>query len=363
LKGRAGIDFTYYTNNSYNQILSPRLGQSTGYIFCSVNGGDIYNKGIEVSITGQPVKTRNFTWNAMLNIAGNRGTVKNLLEGVEILYVTDVQVGNAKAASFNEGNFMAISGSKWTRVQDAIEKLELENESEVLAGLGNKKNMVILDNYGMPTSDNATTYEIGNREPKFTGGFNNSLQYKDWNLSFLIDFRHGGDVYNGTDYFMTLNGMSSRTMNRESITTTGVVQVGEENGIPVYEERSFTFNANETYDIGGKPTSGKNVIQQYWGTYFARESANFMVDTWWTRLRSVSLTYTLPKSLLNSVKVIKHGSVTLTGDNLVLFTNYKGLDPEASAAGSGVTGSSSVGIDYCGVPATASVSLGINLTF
>ncbi|KAA6305910.1 TonB-dependent receptor SusC, partial [termite gut metagenome] len=55
LNGRIGIDYTYYTNNSYNQILSPRLGQSTGYIFCSVNGGDIYNKGMELSITGQPI--------------------------------------------------------------------------------------------------------------------------------------------------------------------------------------------------------------------------------------------------------------------------------------------------------------------
>jgi len=162
LNGRLGFDWTYYSNNSYNQILSPRLGQSTGYIFVSVNGGDITNKGMELSITGTPVQTRDFTWDVTLNMAGNRGTVQNLLEGVEILYVTDVQVGNAKAASFNGGNFMAISGSKWSRTED--EK-------------------IILDaNTGMPTSDNLTTYEIGNREPKMTGGLNNSLQYKNWNL-------------------------------------------------------------------------------------------------------------------------------------------------------------------------------------
>lgn len=81
------------------------------------------------------------------------------------------------------------------------------------------------------------------------------------------------------------------------------------------------------------------------------------------RLRSISLSYTFDKSLLAKTKFIKGCSINVTGNNLLLFTNYKGLDPENSVAGSGVTGSSSTGIDYCGVPSTASMSFGINLTF
>ncbi len=343
LNGRLGFDWTYYSNNSYNQILSPRLGQSTGYIFVSVNGGDITNKGMELSITGTPVQTRDFTWDVTLNMAGNRGTVQNLLEGVEILYVTDVQVGNAKAASFNGGNFMAISGSKWSRTED--EK-------------------IILDaNTGMPTSDNLTTYEIGNREPKMTGGLNNSLQYKNWNLSFLFDFRLGGDIYNGTDYFMTVNGMSKRTMERDVLTLSGVVQTGGTAEDPVYADKTFTFEADKMYDIGGTQTSGRDIIQNYWGTYYPRESANFMIDTNWLRLRSVSLSYDLPRKILANVKFLEGLTATVTGTNLLLFTNYKGMDPETSAAGSGIAGSSSVGIDYNGVPSTAGISFGLNLTF
>ncbi len=343
LKGRLGFDWAYYSNNSYNQILSPRLGQSTGYIFVSVNGGDITNKGMELSITGQPVKTRDFVWDATLNMAGNRGTVQNLLKGVDILYVTDVQVGNAKAASFNGGNFMAISGSKWSRTEDG---------------------KVILDaNTGMPTSDNLTTYEIGNREPKMTGGLNNSLQYKNWNLSFLFDFRVGGDVYNGTDYFMTLNGMSKRTMERDKLTIEGVVKTGGTAEAPIYEDKTFTFEANQTYDINGTATSGRNIIQNYWGTYYPRESANYMINTNWLRLRSVSLSYSLPQAILAKTRFIKGLTATVTGTNLLLFTNYKGMDPETSAAGSGISGSSSVGIDYNGVPSTSGISFGLNLTF
>ena len=88
-----------------------------------------------------------------------------------------------------------------------------------------------------------------------------------------------------------------------------------------------------------------------------------MTNTNWVRLRSVSLTYSLPSKILARQNVIKSLSINATGYNLLLFTNYKGMDPESSAAGAGVSGSSSVGIDYAGVPATAGCSLGVNVTF
>ncbi|WP_223581568.1 SusC/RagA family TonB-linked outer membrane protein [Sphingobacterium sp. GVS05A] len=345
-KGRLGVDYAYYTNNSYNQILSPRLGQSTGYIFISVNGGDIYNKGMELSLTGKPIVKNDFVWESTLNMSKNKGTVDNLLAGVNILYVTDVQVGNAKAASFNGGNFMGISGSQWTRTADG---------------------KVVLDaNTGMPTSDNQVTYNIGNREPKLTGGFNNSLTYKNFNLSFLFDFRIGGDIYNGTDYAMTVGGMSKRTEDRDQLVLNGAIRSGGTNDAPVYEDKTFTFLADQMYDIKGVSTSGRKIIQDYWSDFYARESANFMVKTNWLRLRNISMSYNFSDGVLKNAgvsKVVKGLTATLTGTNLWLLTNYKGLDPEASAAGSGVTGSSSVGIDYNGVPSTAGVMFGLNFRF
>lgn len=354
LNGRVGFDFTYYTNKSYNQLLSPRVSNATGYIFETVNAGDISNKGIEVSITGKPVETRNFTWESTLNLAHNKGKVEELMEGIDILYVTDVQVGNAKAASFAQGNFMAISGSKYKR---------------------DDQGRIVLDaNSGMPTTDGKATYEIGNRESKLTGGFNNSLTWKNWNLSFLFDFRIGGDVFNGTDYYMTSIGMSKRSMNREHLVTEGVIQTGvDADKNPIYEAKTFTFDAGKFYDKNDasrevpssdpNARSGRAIIQNYWASYYAMESANFMTDTNWLRLRSLSLSYTFPKQWLAKTKFIKGLSATLTGTNLFVWTNYKGMDPETSAAGSGAVGSSSVGIDYCGVPATAGVSFGVNVTF
>ena len=104
------------------------------------------------------------------------------------------------------------------------------------------------------------------------------------------------------------------------------------------------------------------IIANYYGTYYPRESANFMTEVNSLRLRNISLSYELPKSLLEKIKFIKRASLTATANNVLLFTNYDG-DPEVAAAGSGAVGSSSVGIDYCGVPATASFAFGVNLTF
>lgn len=330
---RLRFDYAYYTNNSFNQIMSPRLSNATGYILRSVNAGDVYNKGMELSIGGTPVQTKNWNWETTFNISGNRGTVKNLMEGVEVLYVTDVQVGNARAASFPDGNFMAISGSEWKR---------------------DDQGRVVLDKNGLPTTGTNDKLEIGNREPTLAGGWNNTITYKGLSLNMLWEYRVGGHVYNGTDYAMTKAGVSELSANREKIEVSGVTTAGD--------FVTNTFEADKTYMYNGKETSGKTIIADYYKNIYPNETANFMTKVNALRLRTISLSYEFPKTLLAKTKFIKRASVTATGNNLLLFTNYNG-DPEVAAAGSGAVGSSSVGIDYCGVPATASFAFGVNLTF
>src|SRR5690606_37036532 len=113
LENRLGLDATYYINRSKDQILQPRVSNATGYILSYVNTGEIENKGIEISINANPIRTDNFRWDVILNFSHNKGVVKELPGALPILYVTDVQVGNAKAASFDDGDFMGLSGSKW----------------------------------------------------------------------------------------------------------------------------------------------------------------------------------------------------------------------------------------------------------
>ncbi|MEC5145019.1 SusC/RagA family TonB-linked outer membrane protein [Chitinophaga sp. 212800010-3] len=325
LGGRLGVDFTWYKNNSRDQILTPRVSNATGYILSSVNTGEIDNKGIEISITANPVKTKNFSWDVTLNASRNKGVVKALPASLPILYITDVHLVNAKAASFDKGVFMGISGSKWQTDANG--------------------NLLLDWNSGYPLTTVSTTDYIGNREPDFIGGLNNSLTYKNFNLSFLWDFRAGGDVYNGTDYLLTLNGLSTRTENRGSnITFTGMSK---------------------------NPTSGKmeqvtrTVVasEQYYRDIYLKNAPFFVEKVNWMRLRSVSLAWSAPKAWLTHVQWLKGATLTATGTNLLLFTNYSGMDPETSTAGAGVVGSGSVGIDYCGVPATSGFAIGLNLKF
>src|SRR5690606_25099696 len=99
---------------------------------------------------------------------------------------------------------------------------------------------------------------------------------------------------------------------------------------------------------------------RYWANY-ASNSENFITSVNWLKLRSVSLSYDF-SGILKSQRIIKGLSATAVGTNLFTWTNYDGMDPEVSAAG-GTGGSGSMGIDYLGVPAVASFTFGINVTF
>jgi len=175
-------------------------------------------------------------------------------------------------------------------------------------------------------------------------------------LSFLLDIRKGGDIFNGTEYAQVVNGLSNKTTlnGRQSVTVTGV-------NSSTGADYSQTYTAGQNYTIGTGTTvySGAYMIQQYWQNY-AANSYNFITSVNWVKLRSLSLTYDF-SGILKSTKVIKGLSVTAVGTNLFTWTNYKGMDPEVSAAG-GTGGSGSQGIDYLGVPAVRTLTFGINVS-
>jgi len=343
LKGRLGLDFTYYNSVTNNQLASPRLAQSTGFIFLTLNSGSVHNKGMELSINATPVRKQDFTWDVTLNLSGNRGTLGDFLPGVGLFYVTDVQIGGVKAASVpNGGFFLGLTGDHWVVEKDV-------DGNEIPGG-----RYVIDEATGLYSSTKVTTNLIGNREPDFIGGLNNNLRYKGLNLSFLFDIRKGGDIYNGTEYYLTVRGLSMRTLDRESVTLTGVSKT---TGEPL----SYTYEAGQTYTVNGATRSGEYMIQEYWANY-SENAYNFMTSTNWLRLRSLSLSYDFT-NLLGTKSFIKGLSASVAGYNLWLWTNYKGMDPEVSVSGSGTGGSGSMGIDYCGVPATRNITFGLNATF
>lgn len=345
LNGRIGLDYTYYHSETENQIGQPRLAQSGGFIFSTLNAGTVINEGMEVAVTGKAIAKKDFTWDVMLNFSYNNGSLGAFIPGVAYFYPTDAQFGTVRAASIpNGGAFLALIGRRAMRETDSKGK-EIEN--------GRYKVDPTTGLYLL--SSTANDQVVGNREPDFIAGFNNTFRYKRLTLSFLFDFRKGGDVYNGTEFAQVVNGLSKKTLlnDRQSVTVTGVNSV-------TGADFTQTYNANESYTIGSTTYSGTAMIQNYWANY-AQNSYNFITSVNWLKLRSLSLTYDF-SGILKNQKIIKGISATAVGTNLFTWTNYKGMDPEVSAAG-GTGGSGSTGIDYLGVPAVSSFTFGINLKF
>jgi TonB-linked SusC/RagA family outer membrane protein len=343
LSGRIGLDYTYYHSQTRNQIAQPRLAQSGGFIFSSLNTGSVINKGMEIMLSGKAIARKNFGWDITFNFSYNKGRLGEFLPGVAYFYPTDAQFGTVKAASIpNGGYFLGMTGQPYLREVDA------------------KGNEIPGGRYQVdPTTGlyklNTTNPVVGNREPDFIGGINNTFRYKQLSLSFLLDIRKGGDVFNGTEYALVVNGLSKKTLlnDRQSVTVTGVNSV-------TGEDFTQTYDANQSYTIGSTTYAGVNMIQRYWSNY-ASNSYNFITSVNWVKLRSLSLTYDFSDALKGQ-KVIKGLRATAIGTNLFTWTNYKGMDPEVSAAG-GTGGSGSTGIDYLGVPAVASFTFGVNITF
>jgi TonB-linked SusC/RagA family outer membrane protein len=343
LKGRIGLDYTYYHSQTENQIGQPRLAQSGGFIFSTLNSGSVINEGMEIALTGKAISKKDLGWDVTVNFSYNKGRLGEFIPGVAYFYPTDAQFGTVKAASVpNGGYFLGMTGQPFMREKDS-KGIEIPTGRYQV----NPATGLYLLNTNNPV--------VGNREPDFIGGINNTFRYKMFTLSFLLDIRKGGDVFNGTEYFMILNGLSKQTLlnDRQSVTVSGVNSV-------TGADFTQTYNAGQNYTIGSTTYSGAYMIQQYWSNY-AANSYNFITSVNWLKLRSLSLTYDFSRMFKNQ-KVIKGLSATAVGTNLFTWTNYKGMDPEVSAAG-GTGGSGSTGIDYLGVPAVSSFTFGINLKF
>lgn len=344
LNGRLGLDWTYYHSSTKNQIASPRLSNAGGYIMMSINSGSVINEGMEVSLTGKPFDGKDFKWESTLNFSYNKGRLGDFLDGVGMFYPTDAQFGTVKSASVpNGGKFMALVGTRFETQHDA-------DGNEIKGG-----KYLIDPTTGLYKIHSGSNDVVGNREPKLIGGWNNTFTYKNLSLSFLLDFRIGGDVFNGTEQFMVSNGLSKLTTlnNRQSVTVEGI-------NATTGEPYSATYEAGKTYTFGTTTYSGEAMIQNYWSNY-ADNSYNFIQSVNWLKLRSLSLSYDFT-SLLPSHNIIKRLSANITGQNLLTWTNYKGMDPEVCTAG-GTGGSGATGIDYCSVPSVRTVTFGVNITF
>ncbi len=345
-EGALGIDFSYYQSDTDDILLSSRVSPSSGWIQLLFNAGSIQNRGMELAITynmpGIVLNDEEIRWNIMANLSGNRSQVSALPSFVSRLPVTSGQViSAARPTSFLGQPLFAIEGS--TYLYNELGQLVVDEDGRPRFGnyLQDSEGNYVLNSDGTRQIDGNNVY-LGNREPKAIIGITNSIDYKNFSLSFLFDIRVGGVVLNAAQATMIGNGSAAylEEYRNKSTVFEGVVET----------EGGFVENTQET------------VLDQSFFINYAGIGSNFVEDASWTRLRYVTLRYNLPQTWASKIGS-KNLSFSVTGRNLALWTKYSGGDPETNYAGAGVGGVGTIGLDYFNVPTTQGIDFTLNATF
>lgn len=329
LKNRLGLDITYYNSVSKDLIVSVPLPNSSGFTSTIRNVGEISNKGLELVLDATPVQVGKFTWDLALNWSRNISRVNEIADGIESIGVTSVgPLGQVRLVKGQP--FAVIYGNDFVR--DAQGRVVIDDARFMADGKTPNAN------YGFPSRD-PNPKPIGNTNPSWIAGLRNTFQYGNFSLTTLLDVRYKFDVYNGT-----LGSMNQSGTSKES----------EDRYVPT------------VFEGVKKSDGGVNDIQvtkgQYWytgvgGGFGSGVNTQFVEDGSWLRLRELNLSYRLPANWLKKIGV-SNASFTLTGRNLLLLTNYSGVDPETNLNGD----NNAAGYDYFTMPNTRSYGAALTLT-
>ncbi len=331
LKSRLNFDVTYYhTKNSDLIVELFRASYGTGFVLNTLNVGANQNTGVEVSATAIPVRNQTFQWTTTINFNRMRNKVLSLPANVPEFYISDTWLyANARGGLITGGPTTSITGLYYLR--------------------NNAGDILIDPATGVPINapTSAPFKVLGDRNPDFTIGWNNSFTYKSWRLNFLWDLKVGGDVFNGTDMYLTLQGKSLRTEDRLTPRVVqGVLRDGLENT--------------------ASPTRNTiSIIPYYAQSYYTSmpEEAFVEKDVNWFRLRDISLSYTFPTKSIAKLKFLRSLGAFVGANDLILITNYSGADPAVNGNTAGTRGVGAFGFDYGNVGAPISVNFGIRANF
>jgi TonB-linked SusC/RagA family outer membrane protein len=315
-KNRLGLDVSFYNSTTSNQILTIPMASTSGYLRRVINAGEIENKGVEVTLNGKPFSSDNFSWDIGVTFSKNVNKVTELSpENKKLILVWD-----------HIANITAYVGDKFGDLWVSDFKR-------------NSSGQIIVDNTGMPLISDKE-YRAGNSNPDWRAGIMNTFRYKNLSFSALIDIRQGGVIISHTQALLSAMGCSENTLaNREAnfVIPNSVKDNGSVNDIPISAESYWKIVGT------GDPV----------GRLFTYDASNI-------RLRELSISYTLPKSLVQK-GYIKEATISFIGRNLFFFSNKAGVvDPEATSVG---TGNAQQGIDYCSNPSLRSFGFQLGLKF
>jgi hypothetical protein len=317
--------------NSKDLLLPVKISTTTGFDEAYINAGEIQNKGVEITITAQPVRTPNLSWDFNINFSSNKNEVVKLNQGLtEILTASHFGylTSNANLKLIPGYEYGALFGRTYRRYYGTKpeDPLTVDSEQPLLIGAN-----------GFPIIDTRQKY-LGSTQPDYILSTLQTLRFKQFGLSILLDTRQGQMKYNQFSNFMSAFGTAKYTENRtETIVFDGVLADG-------------TPNTKAVFLGMGKGPDGVSYGNGFYRNIHRGVTENFIEDASWVRLRSLSISYSLPSGILERTRVLRGATLSLTGNNLWLSTKFSGFDPEASSFTAGSNASDAFsGFTYPGV--------------
>ena len=337
LQNRASFDFSFYNRITSKEIFSLDMDPATGYTAQNMNLGKIRNRGIELLVSVTPVKVKNFQWDLSCNFTKNWNKVLELpksLGGQSVIY------------GFNGGTGLyAVEGGELGVFKAYVPKRNADGK-------------VIVDpKSGLPIrSDNLET--VGSMNYKYQMGISNTLKYKDVSLTFDFDIRHGGVMYSRTKSVQYFVGNAIQTAYNDRnpfIIPNSVAAVlgadgnyaKDANGNLQYTENTTALNATNIYN--------------YWNDGGTELDGGFLVNKSYVKLRSVVLSWDLPKSWLRKT-FLTDVRLSMFGSNLFIWTPSSNtfIDPESTSFGNDLEGNFG---EYSANPSSRKFGFNVNVKF
>ena len=348
---RIGLDVTYYTSNSKDQINLVAAPLSSGFSQQIINAGVVGNKGIEVQLNGKPIVSKDFTWNLSVNFARNVNTVKSLAEGVPYLTLSDARWLGVSVVAKPGAPYGAILGYDYQR---------------------DSKGSIVLDPTTLAPEQSANRTILGKGTWDWTGGLTNSFYYKNFGLTMVIDVKHGSSLFSMTNLFDVIRGSSTATLpgraewikSEEDRQTAGMSTAQWEvaGRVRGYVPQGVVQTGT---DATGNPIYAKNTKALdpsiYWANYYSDGNGiatPFIYDASYIKMREITVSYQIPARLISKWN-IKGMSVALVSRNpFIIRKNVPNVDPDSN-----YNNGNGQGLEYGSLPSRKSWGFNLNLKF
>lgn len=347
----------FYINKSSDLLLRSRIPTSAGFKNLMRNIGSTKNVGIDFSVTSVNIESDDFRWTTNFNVSKNKNTI-DALSG-EPYFLEEARFGyNDKTHIIEVGKSIGQFYGYKTLGLYQVDDFDYDKATktytlkEGVAYMGDRAKVRPGDwkfadlNQDRVINEKDKTV-IGCSLPKFYGGINNTINYKQWDFNVFFTYSFGGEVFNATKLTNTKVGATHYNALAVADKAHRWVTINSSGELVTDPAELSALNAGKTVASLFDMEVGDNYVHSW-----AVEDASFL------RLSNLSVGYSVSRKILRKINLRKL-RFYVTGSNLLLWTPYSGFDPEVSTRGNALT----PGVDYGAYPRNRSFTIGFNATF